>query len=527
LFAKAALTPKAMIRASWPSLPEAALPDQNLPLDATNGLRMAGAAADFAGAAPAATRGKIFQFLTCWRVIPLAQGLDIITILGAAAFAFCVTCRHGGAIPWQEMQASCLVAATAFAAFRRAGTHALEALMDPVRCARALALRWLGAFVLVAALAALAHDADAFSRLWFGMFFVAGGLALGIERLLIARLIRAWIYRGHHTLRVAVIGGNELAAQLIARFKDNPWGIHIIGVFDDRSRDNVRHIGGVPVRGVVADLLDYARQHGVDTVVLTIPLTSTARIMGIVKELRQQPFNIRVLPGALGLERISPIRLARNELPGVQLITLAERPVSGAALLIKASFDRVAAAALLLAGAPVLLTASACIKFFSPGPVLFRQKRIGYRGREFEILKFRTMHQDVCGSTRPTMRNDDRVFRFGKWLRATSLDELPQLLNVLKGDMSLVGPRPHMTGQQVQGRPLLDAVSAYADRQRVKPGMTGWAQVNGWRGPVETIEQIERRVEHDIYYIENWSLLLDLIILAKTATCGFYGKNAF
>jgi lipopolysaccharide/colanic/teichoic acid biosynthesis glycosyltransferase len=158
---------------------------------------------------------------------------------------------------------------------------------------------------------------------------------------------------------------------------------------------------------------------------------------------------------------------------------------------------------------------------------LFRQKRIGYKGKAFDILKFRTMvvAQDV--DTRLTVRDDPRVFKFGGFLRRFSLDELPQLINVLKGDMSLVGPRPHMPEAQAGGKYYFDAVIEYADRQRVKPGITGWAQVNGWRGPTETIAQIERRVEHDIYYIENWSLLLDFYILARTALLGFYGKNAF
>ena len=163
----------------------------------------------------------------------------------------------------------------------------------------------------------------------------------------------------------------------------------------------------------------------------------------------------------------------------------------------------------------------------SPGPVLFRQKRIGYKGREFNIIKFRTMDYEFCGSYTPTRRSDNRVFKFGRILRKTSLDELPQLMNVLKGDMSLVGPRPHMIGQQVEGRSFFEAVNEYASRHRVKPGITGWAQVNGWRGPTETIEQIERRVEHDIFYIENWSPMLDLVILFRTLCAGFFGKNAF
>ena len=177
--------------------------------------------------------------------------------------------------------------------------------------------------------------------------------------------------------------------------------------------------------------------------------------------------------------------------------------------------------------APVLLFCAVGIALSSPGPIFFWQKRVGYKGREFDILKFRTMHVSERPNTDLTKREDPRVFRFGNLLRKTSFDELPQLFNVLKGDMSLVGPRPHMPEARAAGMLYFDAVNEYASRHRVKPGITGWAQVNGWRGPTETVEQIERRVEHDIYYIENWSLLLDLVILAKTVVVGFVGRNAF
>jgi lipopolysaccharide/colanic/teichoic acid biosynthesis glycosyltransferase len=137
------------------------------------------------------------------------------------------------------------------------------------------------------------------------------------------------------------------------------------------------------------------------------------------------------------------------------------------------------------------------------------------------------MHHEFCGSYTPTLRGDPRVFRLGRFLRKCSLDELPQLINVVLGDMSLVGPRPHMVGQKLHGTMLFEEVDDYMARHRVKPGITGWAQVNGWRGPTETLEQIERRVEHDIYYIENWSLMLDVVILIRTGFVGFFGKNAF
>jgi len=206
---------------------------------------------------------------------------------------------------------------------------------------------------------------------------------------------------------------------------------------------------------------------------------------------------------------------------------VADRPLSEFGLIAKGALDRLAAGAALIALAPLLFVISCGIAFSSPGPVLFRQMRVGYQGKMFRIFKFRTMHIGQMPHTRLTERNDPRVFAFGAILRKLSLDELPQLINVMNGDMSLVGPRPHMPEARAAGKLYFEAVNEYSARHRVKPGITGWAQVNGWRGPTETIEQIERRVEHDMYYIDNWTLTLDIVILVRTVFVGFFGRNAF
>ncbi len=457
----------------------------------------------------------------------LTQLLDLIVIFAIALVVYPVASKTQGWLPPHYVLGAGLVAAISHISFYQAHLYDMDSLLDPVRSMKSLLWRWTVVFMMLAALAALVHAPNLYSRLWFAGFYVGGFAAIGIERFLVARLIRAWIARGHHTLCVALVGGNSLSERLIERFRDNPWGIRIVGVFDDRHRDNVAHIAGVQLLGTIADLLEYSKTHEVDTVVVTLPISGSDRIHAIIRQLRQQPVNVRVLPGAIGLERISPIRLARTELPGVQLIAVADRPISEVALFAKDVFDRAVAAAGLVLAAPVMLFCMAGIKLSSPGPVLFRQMRVGYKGRRFNILKFRTMHVAEHGDLRLTQRNDPRIFKFGSLLRKLSLDELPQIINVLRGDMSLVGPRPHMPEARAGGALYFDAVVEYADRQRVKPGITGWAQVNGWRGPPETVQQIERRVEHDIYYIENWSLFLDLVIIVKTVLVGFYGKNAF
>jgi Undecaprenyl-phosphate glucose phosphotransferase len=479
--------------------------------------------------APAARRADdlLFGQLTRWRVMFLTQVLDVVAIIALATLVYPLKLHSGAILPVHYLIGTVTIAAVSHFVFFHGRLYDMDMLQDALRSIRDLWLRWSVMFVMLAALSALAHDPHRFARTWFTMFYLGGLVTLGLERALVAKLIREWIRRGYETQRVAIVGGNELTAKLIEKFAVNPWGIRIIGVFDDRNRGNVKHITGVPRLGTVSDLLDYSKSHRLDLVVVTLPLAASQRIQAVIRQLRQQPVSVRVLPGEIGLEPLSPIRLARTDLPGVQLIAVADRPISEYELFFKGVFDRVAALLGLIVASPILLVCAAGIRISSPGPVFFRQPRVGYKGRNFEILKFRTMHVTAKPNTVLTMRDDPRVFRFGSLLRKTSLDEVPQLFNVLKGDMSLVGPRPHMPEARAAGRLYYDAVQEYADRQRVKPGITGWAQVNGWRGPTETLEQIERRVEHDIYYIDNWSLLLDFFIIFKTILVGFHGKNAF
>jgi Undecaprenyl-phosphate glucose phosphotransferase len=403
----------------------------------------------------------------------------------------------------------------------------LSALIDATKTIKTVAGRWTLAFVLLVAVAIILHEPRHYSWLWFLVFYGCGMVGLAAGRVAIATIMRQWIACGYHTQTVAIVGDNDLAEQLISRLETNPLGIWVLGVFDEGQHDNVTNIRGIPKLGSIDELVEYTKRDMIDTVIITLPTAAKARIKSVIRKLRRHPVSIRLLPGAIGLERISPLRLVQTEMPGMQLIIVGDRPISELSLFIKGAFDRVGASLGLILLAPILLACAIGIMISSPGPVLFRQKRIGYREREFDIFKFRTMHAVDQPNKHLTQRNDPRVFKFGSLLRKTSLDELPQLLNVLKGDMSLVGPRPHMAEARAAGLLYFKAVNDYADRHRVKPGITGWAQVNGWRGPTETIEQIERRVEHDVYYIENWSLMFDCIIIVETIFFGFSGKNAF
>jgi Undecaprenyl-phosphate glucose phosphotransferase len=480
----------------------------------------------------------LFRVLSRWHLILATQMLDFGLIMLVAVLVYPLTVNIAGDSTLHYISGAAVIAIICHFCFGQGHLYHINALLNETSAAKSITLRVSLVFMALAAIAALTHQQALFSRAWFIAFYAGIIVALSVERSIVAALVRSWIARGYITRSVVIVGVNEMTAHLVDRFRTNRFGIRIAGVFDDRSDDRIADglSGGmtgaaaIPEelgRGGLNSLLQYAAVNPVDLVVIALPITAADRITAVIKQLRQLPLNIRILPGAIGLQRFSPIQLERTELPGVQLITVADRPISEFAWLVKGTLDRLAALIGLILVSPLFLICAIGISMTSPGPVLFRQKRVGYKGREFNIIKFRTMDHEFCGSYAPTRKSDNRVFKFGKLLRRSSLDELPQLINVLKGDMSLVGPRPHMLNQKVEGKCFFDAVNEYASRHRVKPGITGWAQVNGWRGPAETMEQIERRVEHDIYYIENWSPMLDMVILGRTLFKGFFGKNAF
>jgi len=468
----------------------------------------------------------LLRYLTRFQIVLFAKFLEV-TVIALVALVICaMNVRLGPDAAFRYAGASLIVALACYLSFLNSGLYHIDLLIDPLRAIRPLIINWTVAFITLSGILALVQRPDLFSRFWFVEFYAGGLVALGFERWSVDRLVRAWVAQGNYTKAVAIVGANQLAKQLIDRIRAKTIGIRLIGVFDDRRADAT---GRVTLKklGNIDDLLAYGRAHTIDLVVVTLPITAADRIQEVFRRLREQPLDVRILPGEIGLRLMSPMRLRREELPGVQLISVMDHPISGFALFVKSAFDRAASAALLIALSPLMLICAAGISISDPGPVFFRQQRIGYKGRDFQIYKFRTMRLDHGGVTGLTRRDDPRIFPFGNWLRRTSLDELPQLVNVLIGDMSLVGPRPHLQTARAAGTLYYDAVNEYAARHRVKPGITGWAQVHGWRGPTETIEQIEKRVEHDIYYIENWSLLLDMIILVKTAFSGFVGSNAF
>ncbi|MCW5726929.1 undecaprenyl-phosphate glucose phosphotransferase [Parvibaculum sp.] len=360
---------------------------------------------------------------------------------------------------------------------------------------------------------------DDFSRVWFVLW-----LGLSTFGLLIFHFHFRWILsralaRGMLVRHVAVYGSGSIAAALSERLRHDDSGVHLVGIFDDVAADVIQCCG---VNGGIGALIEFAQKDRLDEVILALPMDRTTQISSVMMHLSALPVDVQLCPSPAPLS-VLPDRISSCD--GLPILGLVRKPMDGWARLLKAIEDRLLAAAILIIIAPFLLMIALLIKLDSPGPVVFRQRRHGFNHSIFDVYKFRTMsvlendHQVVQAK-----RDDPRLTRVGPFLRRTSLDELPQLFNVLKGDMSLVGPRPHAIAHNEHYAKFLDG---YASRHRVKPGITGWAQVHGLRGETDTPEKMEKRVVYDLYYIDNWSIWLDMKILVMTLFRGFTGSNAY
>lgn len=364
-----------------------------------------------------------------------------------------------------------------------------------------------------------------YSRGWFVGWWLTSVVALVGERV-VAEAVRSHLVKqGSLAQKFAIYGAGDAARPIIEGLRREP-GIEVVGIFDDRTSRVPIEMGGIPISGGVKQMAALAHAHRIDRVVIMLPLSAGERIAEIARALYSLPLHIDVGFGA----RQGDISFRRGDCIGnLLLLAIQERPLAEWRRVIKAGEDITLSGLLLLAILPLMAIIALAIKLDSPGPVLFRQKRVGFTGGVFEVLKFRTMFAastDPLG-TQLTQRGDPRITRVGRYLRRFSLDELPQIINVLRGEMSLVGPRPHPLAAKAANIPYQDSIDSYALRHRVKPGITGWAQVKGWRGETNTVLQLRKRVEHDVFYIEHWSLWMDLKILAITVWCVFNTKNVF
>jgi Undecaprenyl-phosphate glucose phosphotransferase len=369
------------------------------------------------------------------------------------------------------------------------------------------------------------HESAAVSRLWFFYWSALTACALIGSRVAAYATLARMRYAGLNQRRVAIVGWGEHGAQVLHNVAASPAsGFRTVSVFDPRpGLFNGVALGGLAAFDDMGAFAKHVREEGVGEVWLALPLSEESLIHRCINEFRGDLVNIRLIPD---VRTLAVLNSRTIDLIGAPAINLVASPLSSNALLQKEMFDRTFAALALIALAPLFLVIAIAVKLSSRGPVFFTQRRKGADGRVFKIYKFRSMrlHAETQGVVSQAKRHDSRITRVGAFLRQTSLDELPQFFNVLRGEMSVVGPRPHALEHDDLYAPI---VEGYIHRYRIKPGITGWAQVNGFRGETERVEKMQKRVDHDLYYLRNWSFALDMRIILATIVRGFVNRNAY
>ena len=322
--------------------------------------------------------------------------------------------------------------------------------------------------------------------------------------------------------RAAVIVGAGALGHKVARALLDSQGVSCLGFFDDRHPDRLHAEASSQLIGPLHQLSEFVRNNSVREVYITLPLGSQPRIVELLEGVQGTTASLFFVPDVFG---ISIIQGRLQDISGVPVVGICETPFTGTNELIKRISDVVISLAILVLISPLLLVVAIGVKLSSPGPVIFKQRRNGLDGEEIIVYKFRSMHAMDNGSVvRQATKDDPRITRFGAFLRRSSMDELPQFINVLQGRMSIVGPRPHAVAHNEEYRKL---IKAYMVRHKVKPGITGWAQVNGLRGETDTIDKMKTRVEYDLEYLRNWSLALDLQIILRTLRLVIFDRHAY
>jgi len=448
----------------------------------------------------------------------------LVVVIGMAMF--------GAYLPleevWKYLVATAGIATLATLAFQTADIYQVQAFRGYEKQYMRLASAWSVVFLIAIGASFFAKAGDLFSRVWLGTFYVGGLTALVLSRKTLFYLVRRWTREGRLTRRTVIVGGGEPGARVIEelrRQKDS--GVEIVGLFDDRGDDrSSAECAGERKLGSVDDLVEFGRRTRVDLVIFSLPISAESRILQMLKKLWVLPVDIRLAAHSTKLQFRPRSYSYIGEVP---VIDVFDRPIADWDVVMKWLFDKIIGGLMLIGALPVMALIALAIKLDSPGPVLFRQKRYGFNNDLIEVYKFRSMRIDMtdANANKLVTKDDPRVTRVGRIIRKASLDELPQLFNVLKGNLSLVGPRPHAVNAKAEARLYAEAVDGYFARHRVKPGITGWAQINGWRGETDTQEKIQKRVEHDLYYIEHWSVLLDAYILTRTPFALLKTENAY
>ena len=412
-----------------------------------------------------------------------------------------------------------------------AGAYRFENYRSLLNESARLAFCLAAGFAVVVGLEALFGGSEAHPPEALATWHVAAWVVLCTGRLVVGRVARHLMRTNRLRRDIVIVGSTEIAAQIIRNTLTPEWRHYyrVVAVFDDRvkrlHKEQRDEIEGIGITGAIDALHGYIQDRPVDIVIIALPWEATERIFGLLERLQMIAADI-VLPLK---PNVLNLRLPHGgHVAGIPVLELMREPLKGTKALLKLVEDYAVAAVGLVLVAPILTVAALAIKLETPGPALFRQPRLGLNNKPFMIYKLRTMTVDPSDDgSRGTHREDPRITRVGAFLRRTSIDELPQLINVLRGEMSVVGPRAHVPKMLVSDQLYAEAVRRYATRSRLKPGITGWAQINGMRGGIHSVEKARRGVELDTYYIENWSLWFDLKIMARTLLVGMVGRDIF
>ncbi|SHF23198.1 putative colanic acid biosysnthesis UDP-glucose lipid carrier transferase [Microbulbifer donghaiensis] len=457
-------------------------------------------------------------------IAALYRLLDGFLIFSALAVSLTIF-DHGLTKDWLIVG---LIAVTSFAFLAESvGLYRSWRVESYLRMIGTCLAAWIATCALLLLLGYFTKLGANFSRLVVGSWIVSTFSALAVWRFLARQLLFRLRARDRNIRTGAIIGMTEAGRQLAKDIADNPHlGIRILGFFrvdgiiSDAETDSL--LNDTQVIGGVEDAVTAARAGMLDHVYLALPLREEEQIREILVEFADTTATVHLLPNIFVANMLQSNWYQVGQ---SSLLSVFDTPIEGLNVWFKRLEDLVLATAILTLIAPLMAAIAVGIRLTSPGPAIFRQRRYGLDGRVIDVWKFRSMSVQENGETVvQAKRQDPRVTKFGRFLRRTSLDELPQLFNVLQGSMSIVGPRPHAVAHNEQYRRL---VNGYMLRHKVKPGITGWAQINGWRGETDTVEKMARRVEHDLHYIRNWSILLDLRILMLTFSKGFISENSY
>jgi Undecaprenyl-phosphate glucose phosphotransferase len=454
--------------------------------------------------------------------------VDTIIVVVSALCAAALLPAAANGMAWSPLVLGIVMSGAVLFALQRFWAYTIAALGHPVRqCAR-VAGGLLAAFGGLIGIIYLGGLEAIVPRQFLATWFLLTFAAMTVSRIAISWQTTRWMRAGRLTRRAVIVGGGRPAEELIKQLRrSRTAGIKVCGVFDDRLKDRSENpVDRYRVLGTFEEMTDFCRAEEIDLLIVTLPATAEERILQLMRKLWVLPIDVRISAHQSKL-RLRP--RAYSYIGDVPFLAVFDKPLSDWGWAVKEIEDRVIAMLAIILLAPVMLAVACAVKMSSKGPVLFKQKRHGFNNQLVEVYKFRSMFTDMCDAkaVKLVTKDDPRVTPVGRFIRKTSLDELPQLFNVLKGELSLVGPRPHATQAKAGNRIYNEVVEGYYARHRMKPGITGLAQINGWRGETDTEEKLQRRVEFDIQYIDNWSIWMDLYILAMTPISLLNTKNAY